>query len=216
MRFIRFLLIVSISMILNATNALADANYVWWEGEDAVETNFPKSVWFNAGALDGKRDLLSGGTWLANDGNRTGDAAFAKYAVTIPHAGDYNFWTRKFWKHGPFEWRFNNGDWRVCTRDVALADSVSIQQHLSANWVSLGSVTLPKGEATFELRLLAKPGESETACFDCFLLTQYPFVARGKLKPDEKSGLADPGFFALGTGNGRLYQRSPLGPARSQ
>lgn len=176
--------------------ALAEPNYIWWEGENATATNFPKSVWFNSGALEGKRDLLSGGTWLANDGKRTGDAAFARYSVEILQDGEYEFWTRKFWKHGPFEWRFNEEDWQTCPSDVALADSVTIQTHLSANWVFLGSVTLAKGSVAFELRLLAKPGESLTACFDCFLLTQLPFVPRGKLRPDEKSGLADEGFFA--------------------
>jgi len=193
------MIVITVSVfitILCVLSSTAAVNYIWWEGEKPIETNFPASVWFNGGAIEGKQHLLSGGTWLANDGDRSGAAAFAKYSVDVPQAGQYEFCTRKFWKHGPFEWRFDDQTWRVCSRDVALADSVEIAKFLSANWVSLGSVELAEGTTTFELRLLAGQGESETACFDCFLLTQIPFAPRGKLKPDERSGDADEGFFA--------------------
>ncbi|MBN2327696.1 MAG: hypothetical protein JXR73_11135 [Candidatus Omnitrophica bacterium] len=196
MRSILFGACFNFFLMITVCQALSQTAYVWWEGENPVQTNFPKTTWFNTGALEGKRDLLSAGDWLSNDGKRSGEAAFAQYSVEIPQAGEYRFWVRKFWKHGPFEWRFNNQEWRVCLRDVALADSVAIQQHISANWVFLGSVELPQGAAAFELRLLADEGESLTACFDCFLLTQSLFLPRGKWKPNEKSGEADEGFFS--------------------
>ncbi len=188
--------VLSLGLLIGVTLPVSsDVNYIWWEGESPVETNFPKNTWFANGAVDGKRHLLSNQAWLTNEGERRGEEAFARYKVEIPEAGEYQFWVRKFWKHGPFRWRFEDQDWRICSRDISLADSVTFVTHISANWVSLGSVTLPKGELTFELRLLAEKGESLTACFDCFLLTQMPFVPRGPLKPDEKSGLADEGFF---------------------
>ena len=171
--------------------------YVWWEGESPTETNFPKQSWFSASTFPETRHLLSEGEWLSNSGERKGPEAFAKYQVTVPADGEYHFWARKFWKHGPFRWRFGQDEWRICGRDIALADDAFLKEHTGANWVSLGTVTLSRGPQTFELRLLAKEGEQLTACFDCFVLSAMPFTPNGKLKPGERSGLADEGFFAF-------------------
>ena len=174
------------------------ADFVWWEGEGSLETNFPEKSWFAASTFQAKRDeVLSEGDWLANSGKRTGPEAFARYRITVPAEGQYSFWCRKFWKHGPFRWRFDDEDWSTCGRDIGLADSVDIRKHLCVNWVYLGKVRLTKGVHTFELRLLAEPGQNLTACFDCFLLTPYVFSPRGKLKPGEKSGKAEPGWWAF-------------------
>ncbi|MDP8246333.1 MAG: hypothetical protein P9L94_19775 [Candidatus Hinthialibacter antarcticus] len=193
--FFRPILIIALLATSVSIHAQGQTAYVWWEGEDARETNFPSNTWFGNGAVEGKRHLLSNRAWLCNEGNRTGDEAFAKYEVTVPEDGVYDFWARKFWKHGPFRWRFGDDEWQTVGRDIALADSVSIQQNLGVNWVYAGESTLAKGTTTFELRLLAGPGESLTACFDCFLLTPLPFIPRGALRPDERSNMADEGYF---------------------
>ena len=178
------------------SSARAADDWVWWEGETPLRTNFPAGSWFSASTFPKRAQRLSGRRWLSNDGKRTGAEAFATYRVTVPADGPYAFWTRKFWKHGPFRWRFDGRPWQTCGRDVALADSTPLKKHTVANWVHLGKVTLTRGPHTFELRLLAKPGESKTAAFDCFLLTQRPFTPAGKLKPGQKSGKADEGYFA--------------------
>jgi len=171
---------------------------VWWEGEAPATTNFPKSSWFSP-QNDAERDKLSGGAWLSNSDNRKPgtDEAFATYRVTVPEKGTYQLWTRKFWQHGPFRWRFGQQAWQECGRNVALADSVELRTHVVANWVYLGSVDLDPGERSFELKLLAKEGESLTACFDAFCLTTTAFFPSGKLKPGEKSGLSEPGRFSV-------------------
>jgi hypothetical protein len=169
---------------------------VWWEGEGPSATNFPARSWFTP-ANDKEKEALSGGAWLSNSGPRAGDEAYARYTVNAPAAGRYHLWARKFWKHGPFRWRFGQQEWRTCGKDVALADSVELRTHVCANWVYLGQVDLPAGAQQFELRLLAQPGEQLTAAFDCFVLTQGVFVPNGKLKPGERTGRAEPGFFAF-------------------
>jgi hypothetical protein len=169
--------------------------FVWWEGEAPVETNFPKETGLSASTFEHNRHLLSGGDWLTNAGESGKEEAFAKYRVEVPAEGDYNLWTRKFWKHGPFRWRFDEDEWRVCGRDIALADDTYIRTHLGANWVHLGKVKLEKGTRLFEIRLLAEEGESLTAAFDAFILISGIFMPNGKLRPGEKSGLADPGYF---------------------
>ncbi|MBN1672053.1 MAG: hypothetical protein JXR37_13525 [Kiritimatiellae bacterium] len=173
--------------------------FVWWEGEEPSETNFPKDSPFAARTFQQKRAaVLAGGDWLTNAGKRQpGEPeAFVRYAIRVPADGTYRFWVRKFWKHGPFRWRFDAGAWQECGRGIALADSIEIRKHLCANWVYLGELSLSAGGHAFELRLLAAEGENKTACFDCFLLTPGAFLPRGKLKPGEKSGNAEPGFFA--------------------
>ncbi|MBM3214095.1 hypothetical protein FJZ36_04190 [Candidatus Poribacteria bacterium] len=174
--------------------------WVWWEGENPIETNFPDSSWFSSSTFPETRDLLSGGEWLTNAGERTGDEAYAIYDVAVPADGQYDLWTRKFWKHGPFRWRFGTDEWRICGRDVSLADDTYLRTHLGAHWVYLGTIDLREGNARFELRLLAGPGENLTAAFDAFLLTQDAFLPNGKLKPGERSAKADPGYFPFEPG----------------
>ena len=171
--------------VLAATASGADP-YVWWEGEKPVATNFPDSHHFQPNTPD-ERSVLSEGAWLGvNAGHEEG--LFAEYRVEAPQAGEYDFWVRKFWKHGPFRWRFDNVPWRQCGRDITLADSVTVRHLLPANWVRLGKVRLDRGTHTLRIELT----DTSPACFDCFLLTRGPFIPRGKLKPGEKYGLADP------------------------
>ncbi len=174
------------------------AAYVWWEGESPAETNFPAQTWFTP-QNEAEQSRLSGGAWLSHQGKRQAGSPepFARYRIEVPASGTYHFWVRKFWKHGPFRWRFDQADWRNCGRDVALADSVELRTHVVANWVYLGSVELEQGQTTFELRLLAGAGEDQVAAFDAFLLTPTAFFPAGKLKPGEKTGLAEPGRFSF-------------------
>jgi len=178
-----------------ASAPAAGEDYVWWEGEKPDDTNFPARTWFSASTFPKTRDQLSGGAWLSNTGKRSGGEAFAKYRITVPADGSYTLHARKFYKHGPFRWRFDAQKWATCPRTVALIDSVPLKKHTCANWVYLGKVKLAKGAHTFELRLLAGAGENQTAAFDCFVLTAGPFAPSGKRKPGVKSGKADEGFF---------------------
>ena len=194
-------------LVGTATAAAGAPDWVWWEGEKPSSTNFPTRTSFSASTFRAKRAVLSGGDWLTYEGRRGKEEVFARYTVNIPAAGEaggtpgsagteYRLWCRKFWQHGPFRWRFENGEWTTCPRDVSLMDSTDIRKYLCANWVYLGTVTLEKGAREFELRLLVGEGEETAACFDAFVLTRGPFLPRGKLKPGQFSGKAAPGCFA--------------------
>lgn len=175
------------------------AGFVWWEGESATESTFPKDSPHAARTLNASAAArLSGADWLSGAGKGTGKPVTAAWTVDVPADGTYAFWVRKFWKHGAFNWRIDSmpaGKWESCGADPALADDVPLRTHLSANWLSLGSVTLAKGRQTFRIEVPTEAGKDWTAAFDCFLLTQGAFSPRGKLKPGEKLGLADEGFF---------------------
>ncbi len=169
-----------------AAAAEADrSEYVWWEAESPVATNFPAETGYSESTFPDKADLLSGGRWLTNDGVRTGEEAFARYSVRVPADGRYRLWARKYWKHGPFRWRFDQDDWRICPRDVPLADSVTIRRTLPVNWVYLGTVELNAGRHDFELRLLAEVGQRKNGCFDVFFLSRNDLlVPSGNRPPD--------------------------------
>lgn len=178
-------------------------SWVWWEGEAAVEHNFPKDTEFGVSTFRPKAHVLSGEDWLTNAGPMAADEAapFARWRVTVPEAGSHQLWVRKFWKFGAFQWRFGEGEWRQCPTDPHLADGATIRKHLGANWVFLGTVELPAGEQGFELRLPLKEKENKTAAYDCFVLSRGPFDPRGKLKPGERSGAAMEGYFAFEPGS---------------
>jgi hypothetical protein len=181
-----------LGMFVAPAMLFAQPDFIWWEGEDARETNFPSQTFFSP-ANAAEADKLSGGKWLSNEGVYE-ETPFATYEVNVPSAGTYNFWVRKFWFHGPFRWRFGDAAWRTCDQGTSLADGIELRKHLVANWVSLGQVEVPAGKQTLRIELLRDEG---AACFDCFVLTPGSFSPRGKLKPSDKYNRAPEGWFAF-------------------
>ena len=143
--------IASTALFISWASCLAGSaqDYVWWEGEAAIEHNFPTETPYATNTLDATG--LSAGNWLSATGNRYGPTLFARYKVEVPRAGTYSFRVRKFWKHGPFRWRFDDQPWRECTSQVALLDSVYLRKFVCANWVSLSEVTLTAGTHTLHI-----------------------------------------------------------------
>lgn len=153
-------------------------DWVWWEGEDAIRHSLPKRPAFEPTNQD-EADKLSGGKWLQTDlAGGTG----AYWEIQVKEAGEYHIWARKFWKHGPFDWRFNQQNWQTCPADCALADNVELREHVVANWVYLGKAQLLTGRNQFEIKIHAN---ATAAAFDCFIATLNEFIPRGKLKPSE-------------------------------
>ena len=114
--------------------------------------------------------------------------------MAVRKGGAYEFYARKFWRHGPFRWRFDDQPWRRCGRDAALLDDVSLAKFVNANWVDLGAVKLAAGKHRVRIEV---DGDATAVAFDCFLLIDGPFVPRGRLKPGEKYGVAPAGWFAF-------------------
>ncbi len=165
--------------------------WIWWEAEAPRRSNFPANNPFSP-QTEAAAAALSGKKWIGAEHPAT--ALFAEYDVTVRKHGVYDFYARKFWRHGPFRWRFDDQPWRTCGADVALLDDVSLAKFVNVNWVEVGSVDLPAGRHV--LRIELDRGVNATA-FDCFLLIDGPFVPRGKLKPGDKYGVAPDGWFAF-------------------
>ncbi len=168
------------------------ADFIWWEGENPADTNLPEAKSQRGRAAE----VLSGGKWLQDNSvakQTDGPLRFVEYNVRVPKAATYDFFVRKFWKHGPFRWRFDNGDWHVLEKDnTTLLDYVQIKPKLGACWIPLGAVKLEAGEHRLRIELTRGKGP---ACLDAFLLTTTPFIPRGKLKPDAPFPEPKPGWF---------------------
>jgi hypothetical protein len=187
-------LILLLLTVVVSMGCAAAPTYVWWEGEAAEADNFTNAP-FAPATLD-HPEALSGGDWLNTGGPREGDEIAARWAVEVPAAATWHLYARKFWHHGPFRWRFDDGRWQKA-QDLALIDNVELKKFICANWVKLGTADLAKGPHLFQVALLAGPGEDAVGAFDCFVLTRAPFVPSGKLKPGEKTGLAMDGYWAF-------------------
>ena len=164
--------------------------YRWIEAEDSILTNFPTNPF--APRDDAEKSLLSGGAWIGASGPRA-SPLFSVYDIDVPEAGEYRVYARKFWKHGPYRVSFNNGPWINVGPDIALLDSAELRKNIVANWTSAGTAHLKAGRNRF--RIESTTGDGAIA-FDCFLITNGPFVARGTTKPDERLSSDEPGWFA--------------------
>lgn len=157
--------------------------FIWWEAETPAKTNFPP-VDRNpfAPANETEAAVLSGGTWIGVDGDYQ-EPLFLEYSLTVPESGSYFFYSRKFWQHGPFRWRWDDQPWREVGSKPYLMDEVALRQFVGANWVSLGQVELAGGSHRLRIEMTRNRGP---AAFDCFVLTWSLFQPRGRLKPDQR------------------------------
>jgi hypothetical protein len=158
----------------------ADPSWVWWEAERPSAGNFPaNAVKGGAGTREG--EMASAGHWIGADGAALAPGLWLEYQVEVPRTGAYDLFVRKFWKHGPFRWRFDDQPWQEVGGDCTLLDSVELRTHCCINWVPAGSATVAAGIRTLRIELTKREG---VAYFDAFCLSAAPFTPRGSLKPD--------------------------------
>lgn len=166
--------------------------WVWWEAERPVATNFPPPE-RNPFAPQNEREaaVLSEGRWIGIAG-KYAQTPFAEYEVTVPQTGNYHFFVRKFWKHGPFRWRFDDQPWQEVPSEVSLIDSEELRPFIVANWVYAGQASLTAGKHRLRLEQTNTEG---AAAYDCFLLINRLWIPKGKLKPSERAKVDIAGWF---------------------
>jgi len=172
------------------TPSADEPSHLWWEGEAAIRTNFPQP------APPGKEagaEKLSGETWLFTPA-WSGETRYAEYEIDVPADGDYHLYARKFWKHGPYRWRFDAQPWQPVGRDVSLLDNETLRLHTPANWTHAGETRLKAGSRRLHIELT---DPSSPAAFDAFFLTDGEFFPRGKLRPGEPWPTAPEGWFTF-------------------
>ncbi|MBI5725890.1 MAG: hypothetical protein HZA50_18160 [Planctomycetes bacterium] len=177
--------------------------YVWWEGEAAKAKSENMS---DGHVFDSANPKLSGGKSI---GGTSQEGTFLEYEVDVPAEGNYTFYVRKFWHHGPFKWKFNSDEFKNVDR-FPLLDSVSLRTHC-INWICAGKVKLPAGKSTLRIEAIpSKDGKYGAFVFDCFVLTNKSFIPSGLVKPGQKLGLADAGKWAFEPDFDEFNKPSPI------
>lgn len=178
----------AMALLVTAAASNAPAALIWLEAERPTASSFPAKNPF-APVDPHEARALSGGAWIGVDGNRKA-APYAAYRFRVEAAGAYRVFARKFWKHGAFQWRINAGEWRAVGKEAPLLDRVELRKHIEANWVFLGTVDLEPGEHTLRVEVTDPSGP---AAFDCFVITDEPFLPRGTYNPSPVGARRLPG-----------------------
>ncbi len=171
------------------------SDWVWWEAETPTATNFPplqQNPFRPANPQEAA--VLSEDQWIGVAGDYGETPMWLEYTVQVPQDAEYHFYVRKFWKHGPFRWRFDGQPWQQVSRDIALLDSEDLRKFIGANWIHAGKIKLNAGTHALRIELTQSSG---AAAFDCFLLIPHVWFPRGKDKPGERSEVSEPGWFAF-------------------
>jgi hypothetical protein len=194
----RVLLALSLPFICSGLSPVfSEDSFVWVEGESAVSTNMKPHPWY-AGEVD--KAELSGGDFISNFGPVEGRA---DYQFDIPKAGDYAFWIRANPIGEPLlDYQLNGGDWTPVDLKH-YSDLVNIAKDGKPDlrfiaWIEVGSVNLPAGPSRISFRFHS--ANNNHGSLDCFLFTQTPFTPNGKLKPGQKLGTDQPGWWSFEPG----------------
>lgn len=157
--------------------------WIWWEAEKPVKTNFPTPE-NNPFAPNNSSEsaVLSENSWIGVSGDYEGKTMFLEYLIDVPKDGSYHFYVRKFWKHGPFRWRFDDQEYSIVGSNISLLDGENLRKFVVANWIYAGNIKLNAGQHKLRIELIEDQGAS---AFDCFLLTTRLWLPKGKLKPNE-------------------------------
>ena len=157
--------------------SLHAGDLVWIEAEQARSTNIQND---GPGAPKSPEQVaaLSGGNWLAG---KVAPGLFAEYDVTVPEAGRHSFYARRFWLHGAFRWRFDQGPWTNQDQATQTAlDNVACPGG-PLTWVDLGYAELAAGPHVLRIEPLADSSYkfNKVFAFDCFALSNQNFQPKG-------------------------------------
>ena len=185
-----------------AAAATRGANFVWVEGEDAIESNTTHNPWYGGQV---KRGEFSGGALLSHYSNAANAPdGTALYQFEIPADGSYTLWMRVNTVGGPeYTVKFDNGiafklDFGDVRDRVNVADNDAPDMRF-LGWVRSGPHELRKGQNLMSV-VFGGVGAIKSGYLDCFLLTTAPFTPAGARKPAGAGGgdlPANPGCWAF-------------------
>lgn len=176
-------------MLANAAD-----DYVWVEGEAATSKTVQSHGWYSDAV---KKDQLSGSAWISNYTDKAD--GLASYDLTIPADGDYTLWVRANVIGSALSYQIDGGEWKPIDTGKGV-DVVNIAKDGKPDlriigWLDGGAVTLKAG--TVKVGFKMHSGNNHHGGIDCFVLAKKPFTPNGAVKPGQKFGLADAGWWAF-------------------
>jgi len=196
----KILLTILINLFFFVNCASSKDSLIWIEAEQADKTNMKIDGQFKP-LNDNEENKLSGGAWL-NGVPQNISNAFAEYKFEVTKTGKYKFYVRKFYSHGPFRWKLDDGKWNDVDVHPGALQEQGIRKLVTATWISPGEVELKAGKHKLRIELLYRKDLnkfSNAFAFDCFVFTPTFFVPNGKYNPQKQVGLADKGMWAFET-----------------
>jgi hypothetical protein len=171
-------LILAASLILSVLSLKGET--VWWEAEDSTDASMTTDGPYVPKGDD--LENISGGQWL---NGKVEDGLYAEYQVKIAEGGRYTFFVRKFWLHGAFRWRFDDGDWvTVQGLKQTVVDQVKLTANGPVSWIDLGYVQLTPGTHKLRIEMVTDTDFqfNKGYAFDCFALSNDGFAPKGTSK----------------------------------
>jgi hypothetical protein len=189
--------LVLLLLLACAATGFAGGDFIWVEGENPVSTNMTPHPWY-AGAV--ARAQLSGGAFISNFGPKEGRA---DYRFSAARAGGYTFWIRANPVGDPkLDYQLDGGAWTPVdfrnAEDVINIANDNKPDLRFIGWIKVGAVNLNAGPNTIAFRFHS--ANNNHGSLDCFLFTQASFTPNGKLKPGQKLGTDEPGWWAFEPG----------------
>ena len=169
-------------------------DFIWIEGEAATSKTVVTHGWYSDAV---KKDQLSGSAWISNFTDKTD--GLAGYDLTIPTAGDYTVWVRANVIGSALSYQLDGGEWKPIDTGKGV-DVVNIANDGKPDmriigWLNGGAVSLKAGTAKLAFKMHS--GNNHHGGIDCFVLAKKPFLPNGAVKPGQKFGLADAGWWAF-------------------
>ena len=167
---------------------------IWVEGEAASSKTVQPHNWYSDAI---KKDQLSGGAWISNFTDKADGVA--SYSLNVPAAGDYTLWVRANVIGAALSFQIDDG--KAMEIDTSKpVDVINIANDGKPDlriigWLNGGSVNLKSGKTTITFTMHS--GNNHHGGIDCFVLTKKPFTPNGAMKPGQKLGTADAGWWAF-------------------
>jgi len=182
------------ALCLSISVANAADDYIWIEGEAASAKKVQPHNWYSDAV---KKEQLSGSAWISN----FTDAAdgIATYDLNVAVAGMYTLWVRANVIGAALSYQIGKDDWTAIDTSKSV-DVVNIANDGKPDlriigWLNAGDVSLKAGKTSITFKMHS--GNNHHGGIDCFVLTTKPFAPNGAMKPGQKLGTADTGWWAF-------------------
>ena len=185
---VKVMFLLFCSVITANIPTIQAGNAVWWEGEDAVKSDFVST----APLANPKRaSQLSRLKWLncfvKSDDSAKKQSYSAEYEINVPATSEYTFWARELYRRSasPWKFRFDNGPWIEVKQDHKFKNSIELDKGISVVWCKYDKVKLSQGKHKFEIEISKREKDGAFySGFDCFFLTDVPFIPKSFKKPE--------------------------------
>ena len=172
----------------------ADDTDIWIEGENPASTDIQPHPWYSEQV---NKAQLSGGAFISNFSPQEGHAT---YNFNVVKDGTYSFWLRGNPVGDPkLDYQLNGGSWVPIDfsqqSDVINIASDSKPDLRFIGWISVGKVDLKAGPNTIAFKFHS--ANNNHGSIDCFFFTMSAYTPHGSVKPGQKLGTDEPGWWSF-------------------